>query len=318
MKIILLFIVLYSAAVIAQNNSIDYFGQTLPGDSAIIFAPGIISLPDRLEGKVAFSPDGKEFYFTVWGSRFSSCKVYYTKCVNNKWTEQIEVPFSSGHYCGEPFVSADGSRIYFDYSSKDKPTNIWMAQCSPQGWSEPQELPAPFNSEFRDANYSESIKGTVYLTSNRANGLDERGDIWCVRKISDKNLKAENLGVTINSTNWDAGGYIAPDESFIIFTSERSGGHGYTDLYISFQKEDGSWTESINMERNGSGININDKYTGETDPVLSPDGRFLFFTRHSMTANGEKSDVYWISTKTIDDIRKEIFDHNQTLKSVEN
>jgi hypothetical protein len=263
-----------------------------------------------LEGKVAFSPDGKEFYFTVWGSRFSSCKVYYTKCVNNKWTEQIEVPFSIGHYCGEPFVSADGSRIYFDYSSKEKPTNIWMVKRTPKGWSEPQELPAPFNSELRDANYSESIKGTVYLTSNRANGLDERGDIWCVKNVADKNIKAENLGMAINSTSWDAGGYIALDESFIIFTSERPGGHGYTNLYISFQKEDGSWSEAVELERKGSGINIDDKSTGATDPVLSPDGKFLFFNRHSMTANGEKSDVYWISTKIIDDIRKEIFNKN--------
>lgn len=304
MKITLLFIVMYSAAVIAQNKSIDYFGQTPPGDSAVIFAPGIISLPDRLEGKVAFSPDGSEFYFTVWGPRFSSCKIYHTSLINSKWTEPVEASFSVGHYCGEPFVSADGNRIYFDYSSKEKPTNIWLVQRTPEGWSDPQELPSPFNSERRDANYSESNKGTVYFTSNRANGLDERGDIWCLKKLSN-DITAENLGLAINSISWDAGGYIAPDESYIIFTSERPGGHGYTDLYISFQKEDGRWTEAMNIETNGSGINIDDKYSGATDPVLSPDGKFLFFNRHSKTANGEISDVYWISTKIIDDIKKQ-------------
>ena len=33
----------------AQIDSIDYFGQTPPGDSAVIFAPGMISLQDRNE-----------------------------------------------------------------------------------------------------------------------------------------------------------------------------------------------------------------------------------------------------------------------------
>ena len=45
----------------------SYFGQRPPGDSAVVFAPGIISLADADHniGKVAFSPDGKECYITV-------------------------------------------------------------------------------------------------------------------------------------------------------------------------------------------------------------------------------------------------------------
>jgi hypothetical protein len=48
----------------AQTKSIDYFGQTPPGDEAVIFAPGIISLPNCLEVKIAFSPDGKFLFFS--------------------------------------------------------------------------------------------------------------------------------------------------------------------------------------------------------------------------------------------------------------
>jgi hypothetical protein len=39
---------------IAQVDSIDYFGQTPLGDSAVIFAPGIISLPNRSECALSF------------------------------------------------------------------------------------------------------------------------------------------------------------------------------------------------------------------------------------------------------------------------
>jgi Tol biopolymer transport system component len=278
-----------------------YLGQTPPGDSAVIFAPGIISLTNRLEGKIAFSPDGNECYFTVWGENFSSCKIYCTKRLNNAWTEQVEASFSIGQYCGEPFLSADGNNLYFDYSYKDKPANIWMVQRTAQGWNAPQELPSPINSESWDAGYSESTKGTALVASSRSGGLDDKGDIWFIRKVSDQLKVAENPGTPLNSTAWDAG-LIAPDESFLIFTSERQGGQSYSNLYISFKKADGSFTSPANMKSiNMSGI------TSTTDPSLSPDGRFLFFVRYNRLHGGETRDIYWVSTKIIDDIKKEVF-----------
>ena len=95
----------------AQIDSIDYFGQTPPGDSAVIFAPGIISLPDRKERKIAFSPDGKECYFHASGTNNSG--IYYTKYENNSWIEQKEASFSIGHRASLPFFSADGNKLYF-------------------------------------------------------------------------------------------------------------------------------------------------------------------------------------------------------------
>jgi len=302
---LLLFII--PMRLFAQTNAIDYFGQTPPGDSAVVFAPGIISLPDRLQGKISFSHDGKEFYFTVWGTKFSSCKIYYTKRVNNTWTEQVEAPFSIGHFCGEPSFSIDGNKLYFDYTPKGILPNILMVQRTPQGWSDPQELPSPINSDHWDACYLEVSDSIAYFTSNRPGGFDDKGDLYRVRRLSGQPVQADKLDTTVNSTSWDACPCVAPDESYLIFTSERPGGHGNSDLYIVFKKQDGGWTEPVNMERNGSGININNKYTNETDPSLSPDGRFLFFSRHTSTATSEQENVYWVSTKIIDDIKKEVF-----------
>lgn len=64
--------------------------------------------------------------------------------------------------------------------------------------------------------------------------------------------------------------YIPPDESYMIFSSTRPG-YGITDLFISFHKADGSWTEPENM---GPGINTRAK---ETFPFVSFDGKYLFF-----------------------------------------
>ena len=56
------------------------------------------------------------------------------------------------------------------------------------------------------------------------------------------------------------------------------------------------------MEMTGAGINL--KNTASGDASLSPDGRFLFFSR--------SGDIYWVSTKIIDDIKKGVFNTKNT------
>jgi Tol biopolymer transport system component len=80
----------------------------------------------------------------------------------------------------------------------------------------------------------------------------------------------------------------------IVNSSGRPDDLGNSDLYISFKKEDGSWTKLKNM---GNKIN-----SPETDycPMLSPDGKYFFFTS-KRSGNG---DIYWVDAKIIDDFLK--------------
>ncbi len=289
----------------AQENAIDYFGQTPPGDSAVVFAPGIISLPHRVEQSIVFSPDGKECFFNEWAANYSYAKIYYTKYENKIWTPPVEASFSVGHFASSPFFSADGKRLYFHYANYTgpEPYDIWMVQRTAQGWGEPFHLPSPINSDYKDGCYSETKDGIVYFASNRPGGFDNKGDIWRTHQITGQPLKVENLGATVNSSAWESGPCIAPDESYLIFVSERPGGFGHSDLYITFKKEDSSWTAPVNMEMSKAGINLKNAATDSA--TLSPDGRYLFFSR--------SGDIYWVSTKIIDDIKKEVF-HTKIIK----
>ena len=113
---------------------------------------------------------------------------------------------------------------------------------------------------------------------------------------------AEILGMPINSTTWESG-IIAPDGSYLIFTSQRPGGIGRSDLYITFKKEDNSWTTPANMKSiNISGI------ASTTDPTISPDGRFMFFVHYNRTKPGETRDIYWVSTKIIEDMKNKFIE----------
>ena len=144
--------------------------------------------------------------------------------------------------------------------------------------------------------YSETNSGIVYIDSRRTGGTGI--DIWCIRKMSDETLHAENLGSTINSTDWDFNPCIAPDESYLIFASDRFGRKGLSRLYVSFNKGNGEWTEPVDLNSNGALVNSDEANQG--GPSLSPDGKYLFFFRH---VDETEMDVYWVSTKVIDVIK---------------
>jgi len=94
-----------------------------------------------------------------------------------------------------------------------------------------------------------------------------------------------------SDVNWTP--FVSPDESYIIFSSDRDGnGNGYNacDLFISFKDADNRWTKPINM---GNKINT-DKI--ERFPWVSPDNKYLFFVRGF-------GDIYWVSASVIKELR---------------
>jgi len=98
----------------------------------------------------------------------------------------------------------------------------------------------------------------------------------------------------INTGNLTAHPFIAPDESYLIWDSEREGGYGASDLYISFQHKNGSWGPAINM-----GNKVNSEQ-GDTYASVTPDGKHLLFNRR---IDGSNTDIYWIDAQIIETLR---------------
>ena len=90
---------------------------------------------------------------------------------------------------------------------------------------------------------------------------------------------------------------IAPDESYMIFDEVRREGFGEADLYISYRKPDGNWTEAINL-----GAKINSE-SSEFSARISPEGRFIFFARY----RDRKCDIYWVDGGIIGELKPEDF-----------
>jgi hypothetical protein len=106
---------------------------------------------------------------------------------------------------------------------------------------------------------------------------------------------AVSLGPTVN-----AGGalhaWIAPDESFMLFNSGRSGSHTQLDIWISFRDAAGTWSVPQNL-----GEPINSGADAILCPTLSPDGDYLFFTRLDMASGTGR--IYWAKADFLRDLR---------------
>ena len=94
--------------------------------------------------------------------------------------------------------------------------------------------------------------------------------------------------------------FVAPDESYMIISCRdhpENIGSGQGDLYITFRREDGTWTEEINM-----GVPINTRF-GENCPQVTPDGKYFFFNRYD--PDTRTGNIYWMDAKFIEDLKPE-------------
>jgi Tol biopolymer transport system component len=272
-----------------------YLGQKVPGLNPLIFAKGIVSTKTS-ELNCVFTPDGKELYFTSRKTGKNTLMVI--KQEQGLWTAPSVVSFSGSYSDVDPYVTADGKRLYFSSSrplsgsGPAKDADLWYVERTAAGtWGTPVRL-QNLNSAGKDDYYTSiSRQGTLYFSIFETHGSP--GDIYLSRNVKGTFGKPEKVKGPVNTEHNEHDPFIAPDESYLIFTSNRPGGYGRNDLYIVFRKPDGTWTEARNMGKtvNSEGYDF--------CPMLSPDGKYLFFTRN-INRNG---DIYWVDAKIIDAFR---------------
>ena len=125
-----------------------------------------------------------------------------------------------------------------------------------------------------------SSKGDILLLY--AEYLDGNGDIFISYADQSKNFKtAEKMPETVNSSKGsEIAASISADGNTIYFASDRNGGHGGTDLYVSKKLPNGSWGPAQNL---GPSINTS---MDEDFPNISPDSKTLFFSSNGHTTMG--------------------------------
>jgi Tol biopolymer transport system component len=270
-----------------------YFGQTPPGFTPVVFAPGIISQPNRYEYCLVFSPNLDECVFGVTNSTWGVFNLWFTKMGSDStWTDPTPAPFQGNGDGLFPAYSADGNDIYFASSRPSyPPANIWRSSREGSGWSEPVALDPPINSTSNEWGGSLTDDGTLYFSSERPGGFGG-ADLYRTVALPGGGVTVENLGATVNSPQLEGSACVAHDGSYLIFESQRPGGYGQSDLYITYN-ENGVWTAPRNL-----GPVINTSWF-EDGSSLSPDGKYLFFNRRRAYVTGTQTDIWWVDLQAV-------------------
>lgn len=279
----------------------EYFGLETPGLQPKLFAPGFISTPNQVEFGGTFSPDGSEFFFTR--RRFGpDQRVWYTQQEDNgSWTSPATAPFSFNVFEYEPCFTRDGKKIYFGSQRplpgevvNNQSSDIWVSEKTHQGWSEATYVGG-------DMMYvSIGSDETMYVT--HLNRPDPDVPVAIARRLLQDDGSYgpfEALGDSINFLVNGAHPEISPDGSYLLFDGREPGAEGATaDLYVSFLRNDGTWSKGIRLPEP-----ISTADAGEIAPRVSPDGRYLFYGSFNRTMGANYSNIYWVSTKVIERLR---------------
>lgn len=268
-----------------ESTGIDqpYFGQEPPNDMPKLFAPGIVSTKGYLEYSCTFSPDGREMFFTARIGK-NIARMFTSRWEEDGWTFPDIPKFSRGHIDYLPYIMPNGMRLFFGRIEKDENGVVIRNDLyavdkyagRPFSWSEPYL--------FDDGEEWMHVSATTDLTIYTTYLLTHRTARF--RFINGEYPEKET---TQGGLHPGAHPSIAPDESYIVFDSERPGGVGRGDLWVCFRKSDGTWGEGINLGRR---INTPDN---ESIPHLTPDGKYLFYT--------SSRDIYWVGTGFIEGLK---------------
>jgi len=142
------------------------------------------------------------------------------------------------------------------------------------GWTTPVNLGAGVNTSSSESDPSPGASGTtLYFSSNRAGGFGG-WDIWQSVYSGGSWLAATNIGGTVNSANLEAEpAWIQSTYPELYFSSNRAGGQGSTDLWISWYQS-GSWSAPSNLS-----TVVNTAYgEGEPFPVVIGGQTRVFFS----------------------------------------
>ncbi|WP_459209218.1 alpha/beta hydrolase-fold protein [Aquimarina rhabdastrellae] len=297
-----------------------FLGQKPPGLTPKIFAPGIISIDDHVSGSITFSPDMDELFFNRRKSD-ESHNLYTMKLINGEWSVPAPAFFSTNkeYLDFHSRFSPEGNRLYFGStrpindtiktSNPKRRLHQWYIEKDEKGsWSEPILMKTPFLDRYIMCT-TPSKNGNLYFTSGKGPGAQDEGIYYAINQ-NGHYTSVKRMGNVINANGkWIAHPYIAPDESYILYDSEKESEPDNGDIFISFNI-DGTWTKSYSL-----GPKINTRLS-ESTATVSPDGKYLFFARgeKKLRENGStywESKTYWVDFIKLKKEILESINHNK-------
>jgi hypothetical protein len=197
----------------------------------------------------------------------------------------------------EAVVTADGLELYFGYRGPEARgmSDIYMSSRPGKDnpWGEAVSVGPPVNGSGFDGYPSISADGlALYFTSTRSGPWH----LWVTTRATRDGAWSTpvNLGDAVNKPGGAFAPCIAADGLSLFFASDRSGGFGGEDVWVTTRASlDDPWNAPMNL-----GPTVNSA-NNEAFPSISADGRVLFFCDHMAVfrPGGQGGQDIWYSTR---------------------
>lgn len=238
-------------------------------------APELVWVSDAGNNRdLTLSPDGNTLLTTRLLPRNRRGVILVSHKQGDDWSPLAIAPFSGRHSDIEPMFSPDGSRVWF---SSTRPRagdrqdwDIWFVTFDDSSgtFGEPVNAGEPVNTSGNEFYPSVSRSGVIYFTSDREGGMGIE-DIYRYDPATPAGV--ENLGAGVNSAGDEFNAFVAPDQSYLLFTAwDRDDDLGRGDLYLSRGDGQGNFGQAVHLD---AGIN-----SPELDYCPFVVGSTLYFT----------------------------------------
>ena len=261
----------------------------LPDKHPIEFMPSLVSF-DRLIHRGVFTPDLKEYYYTVSDNEFKQFDIYLIKWLGEEWSQPEKSFFNSNYSEHGVSFSSDGHTLYFSSTRPSFENNasgtwrIWRSLKVDGKWEEPELVNIPGTKNKFVSHPSISDSATLYY---HMSNLDySEMDIYYSRKVNGKYSEPEKIKIPLESNLGKCTPHISPKEDYMVFAAIGE----QLDLMVSFKNDNGDW---------GDAKRLNDKINtlGRGNPYVTPDGRYLFYA--SSEHPEKKWKIKWINFEEV-------------------
>ncbi len=226
------------------------------------------------------SADGQSIYFASERTGNFDMYVSTRTSTGDGWNSPVSLgPTVNTEYWDMfPTLSPDGLMLLFP---SDRPggygaLDIWASTraSTADPWGPPVNLGPKINSGAWDLSPRISADGLT-LTFHSYRGSYGNEDIWIATRATKNDPWNDpvNLGPTVNTGANEGEGVLSPDGRTLFFNSDRPGGSGGLDLWVTTRRTSADpWGPPVNL---GPAVN---GPTHEFCGSLSADGTTLYFT----------------------------------------
>ena len=171
-------------------------------------------------------------------------------------------------FTGRPAASS-GEDLYVSRQNKDGT------------FGAPMPISPAINSSYNEGAGSISGDGKtlVFASCDRPKAIGNC-DLYISRRTGNNWSTPVNLGINVNSTEWDSQPSLSADGRTLYFTSTRRGGQGQEDIYVTTLQSDGTWSGAKNL---GTPVNTAGK---DMAPFIHASGTTLYYVTDGLIGMG--------------------------------